>query len=430
VFARILCFGAPSALLVLAVTAVPCLAATPPAVAPPDVFNGRIALSSFRTDPAGAVGDIFSINPDGTDLRRLTDNPLDDAQSDWSPDGRDIAYRIRKPETPTRNFEVARMPASGEDHVRLTFTPEGEASSQPSWFPDKSAILFRWSAPRVSNIWQMGPLGESPVLRYDPTPGHQWYPSLSPDMSKVLFATTTSPTGDTDRAIQTLNIDGTGLTTLFDVVGAFDSAPAWSPDGTKIAFESNANADGANPEGDEEIWVMNADGTNPIRLTSNTLHDEGPAWSPDGTQLAYSSGVDNDHVDIKVMTAAGTFLRQLTDYEGRDESPDWQPIPAPPSERRCGDVVETGPGAHDVRAAGLSCRKALALAARWSPVQPTAHRQSKHERFDADVTDFGGTWRVVLTQRRIHDRDHGHRDGDGEDREHRHDKLIAFLYQP
>ena len=41
------------------------------------------------------------MNPDGTDLRQLTDNPLDDAQSDWSPDGRDIAYRIRKPETPT-----------------------------------------------------------------------------------------------------------------------------------------------------------------------------------------------------------------------------------------------------------------------------------------------------------------------------------------
>src|SRR4051794_8732126 len=131
VLPRVLSFGAPSALVVLAVTAAPCLAAAPPAAAQADVFNGRIALSSFRTDPAGAVGDIFSINPDGTDLRRLTDNPLDDGQSDWSPDGRNIAYRIRKPETPTRNFEVARMPASGEEHLRLTFTPEGQASSQP-----------------------------------------------------------------------------------------------------------------------------------------------------------------------------------------------------------------------------------------------------------------------------------------------------------
>jgi TolB protein len=397
-----------------------CLAAAPAAVAHADVFNGRIAFSSFRTDPLGLTGDIFSMNPDGTDLRRLTDNPLDDAQSDWAPDGRDIAYRIRKPETPTRNFEIARMTASGADHRRLTFTPDGQAASQPVWFPNKSAILFRWSAPRVSNIWQMGPLGENPVLRYDPTPGHQWYPSLSPDMSKVLFATTTSPTGDTDRAIQTLNVEGTGLTTVFDVVGSFDSAPAWSPDGKRIAFESDANLDGGNAEGDREIWIMDADGSNPTQITHNGLWDEGPAWSPDGTLLAYSSGADNVHLDINVMTAAGVHLRRLTDYSGRDESPDWQPIPAPPTDRRCGDLAETGPGARDVRAAGegLSCEKALELAARWSPAKKPGNRPAKIAGFDAAATDFGGTLRVVLTHR-------GNGEGDAGN-----DKLVAFLYQP
>jgi Tol biopolymer transport system component len=405
-----------------AVTTGLCLAALPAASAQADVFNGRIAFSSFRVDPLPGLprtGDIFTMNPDSSDLRQLTDNPADDGQSDWAPDGRDIAYRIRKPGF-TINFEVARMTAAGEDQRRLTFTPDGQASSQPSWFPDKTAILFRWSAPRVSNIWQMGPLGENPTLRYDPTPGHQWYPSLSPDMSKVLFATTTSPTGDTDRAIQTLNRDGTGLTTLFDVVGAFDSAPAWSPDGTRIAFESNANPDGANPDKDEEIWVMRADGANPIQLTHNTLHDEGPAWSPDGTMLAYSSGIDNDHVDINVMTAAGVHLRTLTDYPGRDESPDWQPIPAPPTDQRCGDLADTGPGAHDVREAGegLSCDKALDLAARWSPSEKPGNRPAKVQGFDADVTDFGGTLRVVLTHR-------GNRDGDTGNA-----KLVTFLYQP
>jgi TolB protein len=402
-----------------AVTAGLCLAAATAAGADADVFNGRIAFSSFRTDPLGLTGDIFSMNPDGSDLRQLTDNPADDAQSDWAPDGRDIAYRIRKPKF-TVNFEVARMTASGTDHRRLTFTPDGQAASQPSWFPDKSAILFRWSAPRVSNIWQMGPLGENPVLRYDPTPGHQWYPSLSPDMSKLLFATTTSPTGDTDRAIQTLNVDGTGLTTLFDVVGSFDSAPAWSPDGKRIAFESDANLDGGNAERDREIWVMNTDGSDPIQLTHNARWDEGPAWSPDGTMLAYSSGTDDAHLDINVMTAAGVHLRALTDYPGHDESPDWQPIPAPPTDRRCGDTVDTGPGARDVRAAGegVSCDKALELAARWSPAEKAGNRPAKVEGFDADVEDFGGTERVVLMHR-------GNGEGDNGN-----DKLVAFVYQP
>jgi len=402
-----------------AATAGLCLAGAP-AAAQADVFNGRIAFSSFRTDPRGLLGDIFSMNPDGTDLRQLTDNPLDDAQSDWSPDGRDIAYRIRKPETPTVNFDVARMTAAGTDHQRLTFTPIGQASSQPTWFPDKSAILFRWSAPRVSNIWQMGPLGENPVLRYDPTPAHQWYPSLSPDMSKVLFASTTSPTGDTDRAVQTINVDGSGLTTLFDVVGSFDSAPAWSPDGARIAFESDADLNGGNPEHDREIWVMDADGSNPTQLTDNARWDEGPAWSPDGTMLAYSSGSDDAHLDINVMTSDGEHLRQLTDYPGHDESPDWQAIPAPHSDRRCGDLAESGPGARDVRAAGdgLSCEKALELAAQWSPDAKPGDRPAKVEGFDAEADDFGGTERVVLTHR-------GNGDGDIGN-----DKLVAFLYQP
>jgi hypothetical protein len=70
--------GAILALLVGASTAAP---------ADADVFNGRIAFSSFRVDPAHRTGDIFTTNPDGSDLRQLTTNPADDAQSDWAPDG-------------------------------------------------------------------------------------------------------------------------------------------------------------------------------------------------------------------------------------------------------------------------------------------------------------------------------------------------------
>ena len=387
------------------------------AAASADVFNGRIAFTSFRNAPQQSTGDIFTMNPDGTDLRQLTENPADDAQSDWSPDGRDIAYRIRKPGF-TVNFEVARMPASGVDHQRLTFTPDGQASSQPSWFPDKSGILFRRSGPgSVASIWQMGPLGQDPVLRLDP-PGPQLYPSMSPDMRKIAFATTTSPRGDTDRAVQAVDADGSSLTTLFDVVGAYDSAPAWSPDGTRIAFESNSNADGANPERDMEIWLMDADGSHPIQLTQNAIRDEGPAWSPDGTMLAYSSGADDLHLDINVMTAAGVHLRRLTDYAGRDESPDWQPIPAPPTDRRCGDLADAGPGVYDVRAAGegVSCEKALELADRWSPDEWPGNRPRKVEGFDAAVTDFGGIERVVLAHRGNHD-DTGN------------DKMVVFLHQ-
>jgi hypothetical protein len=128
-------------------------------------------------------------------------------------------------------------------------------------------------------------------------------------------------------------------------------------------FESNANVAGANPEGDLKIWTMDVDGANAAQVTHNALHDEGPAWSPDGTMLAYSSGADDLHLDINVMTTGGMHVRRLTDYEGGDESPDWQAIPAPRTKRRCGDVSAFGALARDVRASGrgLSCVKAFWL---------------------------------------------------------------------
>jgi TolB protein len=384
------------------------LALVAPAAA--DSFNGRIAFSSVRTDPQAKEFDIFSMNPDGSDVRRLTTNPATDRQSDWSPDGRALAYTIRKPNSPI-NFEVARMTAAGTGHRVITTTETGQASSQPAWAPGGRSILFRRSGPgRVSTIWQMGVLGESPALRFAP-PYVPLYPTWSPDRRRVAFAGIVSPTGDTDRGVFTMNADGSGFTALFDVAGAYDSAPAWSPDGTKIAFESNSDVGGANPDHDMEVWVMNSDGSTPTQLTHNTLHDEGPAWSPDGRLLAYTSGADDTHGDIHVMTAGGRHLRRLTSYANADESPDWQAIPAARTDRRCGDLPLSHRQVLDVRSAGakLTCRDSRGLARLWL----TAGRPKRIRGYTVVATGFGGVRRVELR----HD-DHGRQ------------RLVTFLYQP
>ncbi len=378
--------------------------AAAPAVA--DVFDGRIAFTSFRSDPPAGLqrsGDIFSMNPDGSDPRRLTTNPEADRQPDWSPSGTDIAYSIRRPGS-AANFEVSRMTAAGREHRRLTTSPEGQASTQPSWFPNGRGILFRRSGPgRIAGIWRMGLLGEDPTLRFQP-PHPPLYPTWSPDRRRLLFAAITSPTGDSDRGIFSVDADGGGLSTLFDVPGSYDSAPAWSPDGRRIAFESAANVAGANPEGDLEIWTMDADGTRRRQLTRNALHDEGPTWSPDGGRmLAYTSGADNTHGDINVMTATGRHLRRLTSYDGIDESPDWQAVPAPKAARRCGDIAARG--IRDVRArgTGLRCPGALTIARDWAKT----NRPGAIHRFAVRVKGFGGTQRVVMT---------------------RDEQLVAFMY--
>jgi hypothetical protein len=240
-----------------------------------------------------------------------------------------------------------------------------------------------------------------------PRLGHA--PLESPTVARLPATCTATATGS--RPHPTANPDGSDLTLLFDVPGVYDSAPAWSPDGRRIAFESDANVGGGNPEGDREIYLMDADGANVVQLTRNSAHDEGPAWAPDGSMLAYTSGPDDLHGDIHVMTAAGVHLDQLTAFAGRDESPDWQPIPAPASDRRCGDLA-AGSGVRDVRAAGpgLHCEQALALAERWSAEPRPGGRPHKVNGFDAHVADYGGTLRVTLEHR-----------GDGGG------KLVAFL---
>jgi WD40 repeat protein len=398
----------PAAAVALCLAVAACAAA--PASA--DVFNGRIAFTSFRVDPTASLevgGDIFSMNADGSDQRRLTTNPEIDRQPDWSPGGTNIAYTIRKPGEKT-NFEVARMTAAGTGQRRLTTTATGQASSQPAWFPNGHGILFRRSGPtsRVGSIWQMGPLGQNPLLRFQP-PQPPLYPSFSPDSRKILFTAIMSPAGDTDRAIFTVNADGSGLTTLFDVPGAYDSGPAWSPAGNRIAFESDADVAGGNPEHDTEIWTMAADGSDAHQLTHNALHDEGAAWSPDGKLLAYSSGPDNEHEDIDVMTSTGQHLRQLTTFPGLDESPDWQAIPAPKTTRRCGVPDTSGSGAHDVRETGLTCPRVLALAHRWT----ASGRPREISGFAVRATDFGGVKRIEMTRRKSG-----------------RSQLVAFLDQP
>lgn len=320
-------------------------------------LNGRISFTSFRD---GELGDIWTMNPDGTHLRKLTAGPLYDAQSDWSPDGHWIAFR-RGPNA-SRRLGIWKMDLYGEQQRLLT---EGDPAvptqntTQPAWTPDGNGLVFRATLPPFpdSDIWWMDTEGHDRHL-VSHVPGQQLYPSFSPDMSRIAF---TTPVAPDDRAIFTMAPDGSDLVTVFDVPGAYDSAPNWSPDGAQIAFESNQ-------DGDMEIYVMNADGTGVRQLTHNTRHDEGPVWAPDGTRIAYTSGPDDLNGDIWMMNSDGTDQRQLMAQPGRDESPDWQPVPHSGDYEACGDVTHVGAGAYSVKFTGdgLGCRKAMAVATRWS----------------------------------------------------------------
>ncbi len=96
-----------------------------------------------------------------------------------------------------------------------------------------------------------------------------------------------------------------------------DACPTWSPDGRKIAFVSNR-------DGNQEIYVMNADGSNPVNLTTHSAQEFNPAWSPDGSKIAFETNRDGN-VEIYVMNADGTNLVRVTNHPATDAFPAWKP---------------------------------------------------------------------------------------------------------
>jgi Tol biopolymer transport system component len=119
-----------------------------------------------------------------------------------------------------------------------------------------------------------------------------------------------------DREIFVMEADGSDPVNLTNNP-APDLSPAWSPDGTRIAFER-----------DEDIWVMDADGSNPTNLTNNSIIETDPTWSPDGTRIAFASGPgDGRDWGLYVMDSNGsevTFLAHNMAV-GLDGGPSWSP---------------------------------------------------------------------------------------------------------
>jgi Tol biopolymer transport system component len=126
-----------------------------------------------------------------------------------------------------------------------------------------------------------------------------------------------------DLDIWSMRPDGSSPVNLTADSEAGDFGPSWRPDGRKIAFMSDrVTAD--NPEGDFEIFVMNADGSGVRQLTANTLDDELPSWSPDGRKLVFQRDFDpvvgEVDYDILTMQADGTRQRNLTRSLGIQDS--------------------------------------------------------------------------------------------------------------
>jgi dipeptidyl aminopeptidase/acylaminoacyl peptidase len=144
--------------------------------------------------------------------------------------------------------------------------------------------------------------------------GNNWDPAVSPDGTKVAFLSNAG--GHTD--IYLMSADGSNLHELTSDT-AVEEGPQWSPDGSRIGYASNF-------AGSNDIWVVDVSGANRTNLTPDVPRSSqaNPSWSPDGKEIAYESN-ERGNWDLFAMNSDGTGARALTIGAPMEGAPDWSP---------------------------------------------------------------------------------------------------------
>ncbi len=211
------------------------------------------------------------IDPAGGTVELLPGPMLTDSQIGPAPDGTRFAVSVHD----GNDREIVLIDGAG--NALATLTDNDCMDSDPDFSPDGRWIVYRSDCGGASDLWLMASDGiDARRLTHDP---------------------------DNDSE-----------------PGYGGEGPArFSPDGTRLVWMSWH-------DGDWDLWVMNADGSNPRDLTA-TQHDEGyPSWSPDGRYIAYNSNADGDY-EIYVMDSDGTHRRRITVSPGQDQAPVWYVAP-------------------------------------------------------------------------------------------------------
>lgn len=387
--------------------------------------GSKIAFVSYRTSD----NEIYVINSDGTNLIRLTNNPDDDMTPVWSPNSMKLAFMHRVDYT---NKDIFVIDVDGSNQTNLTdfpgddfdpaWSPDGSRIAFASWRDIPGIYVMNADGTNLTNlagqgqtpVWQPAPTNLPPLPttysivvhvtdpegndwggitvnlsgtetgtrqtgqmgngalfwdlaaggNYTFTPANDYYvfaplsltfnnlssnqtatfivspppeetptptpePTPTPDPSPTATPTP-APTPiqlsggkiaftsnrDGNQEVYVMNADGSDQTNISSNP-ANDLAPTRSPDGTRIAFASNR-------DGNQQIYVMNADGTNQTRISNNNANDNIPRWSPDGTKIAFQTDRDGN-VEVYMMNADGSGQTNLSNNPNYDSFPTWSP---------------------------------------------------------------------------------------------------------
>jgi hypothetical protein len=210
------------------------------------------------------------------------------------------------------------MNPDGSDRTFVTL------GGRPAPSPDGTKLAFIKVPPEGGNyeiyVMNTGGGGET---RLTNSPGNDEWPAWSPDGSEIAF-TSDRAHADGSYEVFKMNADGTGVVQVTNSPPTKSAMRAdWSPDGTRLAYMSNAE------DGNWDIWVINRDGTGPTNLThAPHVPEHMPYWSPDGTKILYWKLTAGVGASTYTMNPDGTDQTQVI-FDTTNDSAAWQPLPVP-----------------------------------------------------------------------------------------------------
>ena len=260
-------------------------------------YASRRTKIAFTSTHGGDL-EIYVMDGDGSNQRRVTTHPARDRLPTWSPDGKKIAFVSNRNNANKDHQQIWVIDADGKNPIRLT---DGLGDTYPDWSPDGTKIVYD-AFPAGITVMDADGKDKRLLTRVGA------HPSWSPDGKRIAFISVV----DVINHVFVMDADGGNRTQLtHDFVRK--RLPSWSHDGKRIAYV-----------GDNVIWVVDSDGENPRQLTWHVTEAH-PTWSPDSESIAFHSfGRDPGIVGIYTVDVTNLAVVALPRHPySRNLDPDW-----------------------------------------------------------------------------------------------------------
>ena len=279
--------------------------------------GSKIVYTKFVTTINAQV---WTMNPDGSGKTMISNAAGYNASIDWSPNGQKILFVTS---TSTTQTSLWTMNPDGSGKVQLTNTAMLDHFAK--WSPDSSKIAFgRCDTTFTCDLYVINANGSGET---NLTPGSTLdddSPVWIDNGARIIFGRGSDAAGYYDLFV--MNSNGTNVQRLTNTANPVNNYldGGLSPDGAKLAFNRGINSADANVINNaRELFTMNIDGSSQTNLTNNSVYDFFGAWSPDSTKIAFQSRRDSPADEIYVMNANGIGTTRLTFNSASDIVSDW-----------------------------------------------------------------------------------------------------------